>query len=154
MDNTYCVGFKDVYPWVWSVMLGVALTLAERRGAFQAGGTRTYSGFWIKNVAAASLNLVLPALIFGATMVRLGPRYGGNLGFWQILGALYLAGVPLGTHHLWLIFARKWRWLLAEELSPLEQKSTEIRPFGSIAYAVLVFGIPTLTVTFRWRVPF
>jgi hypothetical protein len=154
MNSTYCVGFKDVYPWVWSVMLGVALTLAERRGAFQTGGVQTYFGFWLKNVAAAFLNLILPALVFGATMLHLGPRYGGDMGFWQILGALYLAGVPLGTHHLWLILARKCRWLFTEELLPMEQHSVQIRPFGSIVYVMFAFGIPTLAVLVGWRVPF
>ncbi len=43
------VGFKDIYPWVWSVMLGVALTLAERRGSFLGQGTPSGIEFWTKN---------------------------------------------------------------------------------------------------------
>jgi len=45
----YEVGFKDVYPWVWSVMLGEALTQAERRAAFKGTGTHSFLGFWVKN---------------------------------------------------------------------------------------------------------
>lgn len=50
MNNLYAVGFKDVYPWVWSVMLGVTLTLAERRGAFLPAGAQTPAQYWIKNM--------------------------------------------------------------------------------------------------------
>ena len=78
-DSSYVVGFKDVYPWVWSVMLGVALTLADRRGAFMSAGTRTDREFWAKNILAVLLNLVLPAVLFGLTMLRLGPLYPSNL---------------------------------------------------------------------------
>ena len=95
----YLVGFKDAYPWVWSVMLGVSLTLAERRRAFSKEGTRTSSQFWIKNIAAVFVNVVVPAMVFARTMIRLGPLYSLNMGFGQILGCLYLAGVPLGAHH-------------------------------------------------------
>jgi hypothetical protein len=80
----YEVGFKDIYPWVWSVVLGVALTLAERRGASHATGTRSTGEFWVENVLAVLINLVLPAIIFALTMVRVGPQYAGNMDFFQV----------------------------------------------------------------------
>ena len=150
----YEVGFKDVYPWVWSVMLGVALTLAERRGAFQTAGTHTVLQFWAKNASAVVLNLALPALIFGITMTRLGPLYSRNMDFWQILGALYLAGVPLGTHHVWLITARKCGWLHETDLTDRERLGRHVRPIGSILYALFAFGIPTLAALIKWRIPY
>jgi len=110
--------------------------------------------FWTKNIVAVLLNLALPALIFGITMTRLGPLYSHNMGFWQILGTLYLAGVPLGTHHLWLIVAREYRWLLIDDLTERERQGAHIRPFGSVVYALLAFGIPTLAAAIGWRIPF
>jgi hypothetical protein len=91
----YEVGFKDVYPWVWSVMLGVSLMLAERRGAFQSTGAHSSRVFWLKNISAVFLNVVVPAFFFGLTMIRLGPKYSQNMNLQQILGTLYLAGAPL-----------------------------------------------------------
>ena len=94
----YEVGFKDVYPWVWSVMLGVAWTLAERRGAFlrgSASSATSASHAWAKPIAGVLLNVALPATVFGLTMVRLGPLYSVNMGFWQVMGALYLALVVM-----------------------------------------------------------
>jgi hypothetical protein len=150
----YVVGFKDVYPWVWSVMLGVSLTLAERRGAFSNVGTRTLAQFCIKNIAAIVVNVGVPAVVFGITMTRLGPVYSSNMGFWQILGCLYLAGVPLGAHHAWLGVATRFRWMPARRLQYQERQTQRLAPLGNLIWAILVFGLPTLAAIFGWRLPF
>lgn len=152
MNNGYEVGFKDVYPWVWSVMLGVALMLAERRGAFQSAGTRTKQEFWTKNLSAVVINVAVPAILFGLTMVRLGPRYSPNMDFWRILGVLYLAGSPLGAHHIWMVVATKYRWVAVE---PHEESNTLQRvPENSVLWAALAFGVPALAALCGWRLPF
>jgi hypothetical protein len=51
-------------------------------------------------------------------MVRLGPQYSQNMDFWQILGVLYLAGLPLGSHHLWVFLAAKQGWMPSDALQP------------------------------------
>jgi len=131
MDDLYAVGFKDVYPWVWSVMLGVALTLAERRGAFLPAGARTPTQYWTKDIVAVIVTLVVPSVVFGITMTCLGPLYSPNMDFWQILGALYLAGVPLGTLHLWLVIAMKCGWMPATTLQEQEVRAIRMIPRGS-----------------------
>jgi hypothetical protein len=95
--DVYGVGFKDVYPWVWSVMLGVAVTIAKGREAFKSTGTQSKRDFLTKNLSAILINVLLPALLFGLTLTRLGPKYPRNMDVGQILGALYLAGTPLGS---------------------------------------------------------
>ena len=156
MQGTYVVGFNDVYPWVWSVMLGVALTLAERRGAFQAAGTRVPVEFWTKNFLAVIVNVVLPAVVFGITMTHLGPLYCPNMDFWQTIGTLYLAGAPLGAHHLWLVVAKKRHWLPSGNLQKQEQETETVIPTlrGHIFWAVLSFGIPAFAAVSGWRIPF
>ena len=134
-------------------MLGVALTLAERRGAFQAVGTHSPRTFWVKNVAAVLLNLVLPVILFGLTMIRVGPRYSPNMDFWQILGTLYLAGAPLGSHHLWLVIARPRGWLPSEALQAL-RANYEIAPRGSIIWAMVALAIPVFAAIFGWPLPY
>lgn len=154
MDGPYTVGFKDVYPWVWSVILGVALTLAERRGAFAAAGVEGKITFWKKNIAAVLINVVLPAIFFGLTMTRLGPLYSSDMDFWQILGTLYLAGLPLGTLHVWLFVALKSRWMPDDVLQSGERKAIAIARPANLLWATIAFGIPALAVIFRWRLPF
>jgi hypothetical protein len=154
MDDPYLVGFKDVYPWVWSVMLGVALTLAERRGAFLKVGTKKTERFWAKNITAVFVNVIVPAVVFGLTMTRLGPLYSKNMDFWEILGALYLAGVPLGTLHAWQAVAGKYGWMPESALQDRELKTIKIAPLGSLIWATLAFGVPTLAAIFRVRLPF
>src|SRR5664280_1897590 len=140
MDDSYVIGFKDVYPWVWSVMLGVAVTLAERRGAFLKVGTRKAKQFWAKNITALFVNVIVPAIVFGLTMTRLGPLYSKNMGFWQILGALYLAGVPLGTLHVWQAVAAKYGWMPESALMYYECKTIKLAPQANWIWATLAFG--------------
>jgi len=154
VQHSFEVGFKDVYPWVWSVMLGVALMLAERRGAFLSVGTKAKREFWTKNILAVVINVVLPAVLFGLTLVRLGPMYSPNMDFWQILGALYLAGVPLGSHHVWQVVATYRGWMPTESLRGQEQQTLRIVSHGNMIWAVLAFGIPALATVVGWRLPF
>ena len=152
VEHAYEVGFKDVYPWVWSVMLGVALTLAERRGAFQSVGTSSPSHFWAKNVLALALNLGLPVFLFGLTMIRVGPRYSPNMDFWQILGSLYLAGAPLGSHHLWLTIARRRNWL--PEAAVLDRASLDMAPRSTIVWVLVALAIPVFAAIFGLPLPY
>ncbi len=151
MDTPYMVGFKDVYPWVWSVMLGVSLTLADRRGAFQAKGARTTQRLWVKNIVAMVLNLALPGVIFGLTMTRLGPLYSQNMDFWQIVGSLYLACVPMGAHHAWRFVAERFRW---GDLTDGEARTVKISRVDHLVWILVALAIPTLAVLIKWRVPF
>jgi hypothetical protein len=146
----YELGFKDVYPWVWSVMLGVAITLAERRGAFQVEGTKSTGAFWMKNAAGVLFNLALPSVLFGLTLVRLGPKYSVNMDFWQILGSLYLAGAPLGSHHVWLMVARSCGWISAQE----SEREGIQHPHSSFVWILIAFLIPAFAPIAGWRVPF
>jgi hypothetical protein len=150
-STSYFVGFKDVYPWVWSVILGVSLTLADRRGAFQSAGTDTAQRFWIKNSISVLINVAAPAFVFGITMTRLGPLYPEDMNLWEILGSLYLAGVPLGMHHAWLFVAEKFNWIV---LNPQEARAVSLSPNAHLLWAVLAAFIPTFAAIVRWRVPF
>jgi len=151
----YEVGFKDVYPWVWSVMLGVALTLATGRGAFLATGTSSTRGFWIKDISGILLNVMVPAILFGLTMTRVGPRYSANMDFWQILGSLYLAGAPLGCHHLWILVARKCGWTPIDILSPSERATLEkVAPRSSFIWVALALIIPALAAILARPLPY
>jgi len=149
----YEVGFKDVYPWVWSVMLGVSLMLAERRGAFQSTGAHSSRVFWLKNISAVFLNVVVPAFFFGLTMIRLGPKYSQNMNLQQILGTLYLAGAPLGSHHLWELTATKFGWVRADFLPQPERETRSVAPYGNLVWALVAFGIPAFASILGWRVP-
>jgi hypothetical protein len=147
------VGFKDVYPWVWSVMLGISLTLGERRGAFLPHGTSSNAEFWLKNLVALTINLGYPSVLFALTLVRLGPMYSRNMDFWQVMGALYLAAVPLGSHHLWLALAN-WRgWLPDQTLTTGERVARRHTSYGYLVWAFIAVLIPTVAVLFKWRVP-
>ena len=149
----YEVGFKDVYPWVWSVMLGVALTLADKRNAFMPVGTRSSSEMWTKNLLSVLLTVVLPSVVFGLTMVRLGPKYSSNMDFWQVLGSLYLASTPLGSHHVWVWIARRRGWLV-DTFIPSAQPLPRGFGMGShIAWAVVALLIPASAAIFALRLP-
>lgn len=87
-------------------------------------------------------------------MIRLGPLYSPNMDFWQIMGALYLAGVPLGTHHVWVVVATKCGWLPVWVLQKQEDQAIKMTPTGSLLQAILAFGIPSLAAILGWRVPF
>ena len=154
MNSAYEVGFKDVYPWVWSVMPGVALMLADRRGAFLSAGTKTKWEFWTKNPSAVVINVVLPAVLFGLTMVRVGPTYSSRLDFWRILGVLDLAGSPLGAHHIWIVVAARCRWMPVDAFPRDERETLKRVPQGSLLRAALAFLIPALAAVFGWRLPF
>jgi hypothetical protein len=150
MDPSYTVGFKDIYPWVWSVMLGIALALAQQRGAFAKLGRESRQRFsWAKNVTAVFVNVIVPIVVFVLTMTRLGPMYSKNMGFWQTLGSLYLAGVPLGTQHLWYFVAEKFHWMI-----DLDLQEHQIDRRASRVWMILAFVFPTLAAIFRFRVPF
>ena len=153
VPTTYEVGFKDVYPWVWSVMLGVALTLADKRYAFMPVGTTSSAGMWTKNFLGVLLNVVLPSAIFGLTMVRLGPKYSSNMDFWQVLGTLYLAGTPLGSHHVWLWIARHEGWLPDKFITSGEPLPRSFGMASHIAWAMVALLIPALAAIFAWRLP-
>ena len=150
----YEVGFKDVYPWVWSVMFGVSLMLAERRGAFQSTGTQSPLVFWLKNVSAVLLNVAVPALFFGLTMIRVGPKYSPNMDLSQILGTLYLAGAPLGCHHLWELNATACGWVPVDAFPQTERKTHRMAPHADLVWALVAFGVPALAAVFGWRVPY
>ena len=154
MATAYEVGFKDVYPWVWSVMFGVALTLAERRGAFQASGTSTGTQFWRKNVSAVFCNVGLPAVFFGLTMIRVGPKYPASMDFWQILGSLYLAGLPLGAHHIWWAVAVNQQWLPEAALQRSERRVMQLAPGSILLWGIVAFGIPALSAVLGVSLPF
>jgi len=149
----YEVGFKDVYPWVWSVMLGVSLTLGERRGAFLPGGTKTQAEFWTKNLLAVVINVGIPCILFGLTMVRLGPEYSHDMDFWQVMGALYLAATPLGSHHLWLAIANARGWLTDQTLNVGERAARQRTSYAYVVWAVIAVIIPSFAVAFKWRIP-
>lgn len=149
----YEVGFKDVYPWVWSVMLGVAITLAERRGAFLPGGTKTPTEYWLKNLSAITINLGIPCVLFGLTMVRLGPEYSRNMDFWQVIGSLYLAGTPLGCQHLWLTIANRIGWLPDDTLNDGERVSRQRASYSFVVWAIVAVVIPSIAIVCKWRIP-
>ena len=155
MNSVYVVGFKDVYPWVWSVMLGVAWTLAERRGAFIPDRTTVARGsrVWVKPVVGVLLNVALPAIVFGLTMVRLGPLYSANMGFWQVIGVLFLAAVPMGSHHLWLAVAKLNSWLSDENLRSDEIAETHAGMRVHIVWVFVALVIPVASAIVPIRLP-
>lgn len=153
-DSSYVVGFKDVYPWVWSVMLGVALTLADRRGAFMSAGARKSRPFFLKNVLAVLLNVVLPAVLFAFAMLRVGPLYPPKMDFWQILGVLYLASVPLGSHHVWLAVALSNGWIQEDHLPRSELTGDGRMTRDRLGWVLVAFVIPAVASVVGWRLPF
>ena len=155
MQSVYVVGFKDVYPWVWSVMFGVAWAIAERRGAFLADRTSATNAprVWAKPVVGVLLNVALPAVVFGLTMVRLGPLYSANMGFWQVIGALYLAGTPMGSHHLWLAVAKLNGWLSAENLRSDEIAEAQAGVTMHVVWSIVALVIPAVSAIIPFRLP-
>ena len=150
MQNMYEVGFKDVYPWVWSVMLGVSLALAERRGSFLPGEVTSKAEVWLKTLVALVLNVVLPSLLFALTMVNVGPKYPSNMDACQVLGSLYLASTPLGSHHLWLLVAKKRNWI---QLAAAESSEGGVGIAGHALWAILAFAIPSAAAVLRVTLP-
>jgi len=146
------VRFNDVYPWVWSVMLGVALTLAERRGAFLSQGTHSEQSFWKKNILAITINVVLPVFLFALTMSYVGPVFPQKINFWQILLSLYLAATPLGSHHLWLFIADRYGWTPAEALREAEQETKNMAPYGHAIWLTIALIIPAFVAISCWLI--
>ena len=156
MHSEYVVGFKDVYPWIWSVMLGVGWALAERRGAFlpdRNSPTTSVSHGWAKAFVGVLLNVLLPAIVFGLTMVRLGPLYSANMGFWEVVGALYLAGTPMGSHHLWLVVAKSRGWLSDEYLRVEEKAEANAGVMVHVLWSVVPLVIPAVAAIIPFRLP-
>jgi hypothetical protein len=150
----YGVGFKDVYPWVWSVMLGVSLMLAERRGAFQSVGTKTGSRFWLKNPCAVAVIVAMPSFFFGLTMIRVGPSYQSNMGLSHVLGTLHLAGAPLGCHHVWEAIAAGAKWAPEMMAYPETERDTRrTEKYASLVWAFVAFVVPAAAALLGWRVP-
>ncbi len=151
MAGSYEVGFKDVYPWVWSVLFGVSLTLAVQRGAFGSFGVSgSRRSFWAKNLSALAVHMLIPVVLFSLAMVRVGPRYPSSLGFWDIIGCLYFAGVPLGAHQAWLVLAARTGWL--EERPDWKYSAVGGIRVSSL-WLALALGIPVFATVFACPLP-
>lgn len=154
MNSLYHVAFTDIYPWVWSVMLGATLMLADRRGAFKAAGTHSPLNYKIKNFWAIVLNVITPTVLFALSMTNVGPNYPYKMDFMQILGVLFLATSPLGSHQLWITVAR-WRgWMPSETLPDWECEAHKMVPYGSIFWTVLLLPIQVLVAIFGYPLPY
>jgi hypothetical protein len=128
--------------------------LAERRGAFLNAGTDSNKSFWIKNVMAIFMNIALPAVLFGMTLKNAGPRYPSEIDFWQIIGSIYLAGAPIGSHHLWIAVARIYGWLPSKALDAEELDTYRVSPFGSFFWVLILLYIPLLIAIVGYPVPY
>lgn len=145
MNHEYFVGFKDVYPWVWSVMLGVSLTLADKRRAFAPFRDASFARYWLRLALAILCNLAIPATLFGFTLVKLGPMFDANMGVEQTLDALYLALTPLGGHHLWILLTPRSRIALASGDAALEREWARSK-LAHLAWVFFALLIPMIAV--------
>lgn len=154
MSAEYSVGFKDVYPWVWAAMLGVSLMLADKRKAFAPLGPTSMRGYVAKSIGAALLNVGVPSVIFGYTMVRLGPVFDLNMGVSETIFSLYLAGSPLGCHHLWLLLTpRRWVYYGSEKETAPKELELLGNKVSHLAWTIIALVLPTLAVIYRTKLP-